>query len=150
MGLLPDVRTYFEVTLLDALPANARDAALQHSSLDDMAEAADLVLLENRAAAASLRDPVVANVSAADPVSEYYAELQPHVAAVSSAPSGVSSRGPKKPPFRRTDTLCAIHAKWGRDAYRCGGPSFCRMKSVVRPAPQPSSVPGNAAAGGRQ
>ena len=48
-GLLPDVRTLFVVVLLDALPPNARVAALQHSSVEDMARAADSVILENRA-----------------------------------------------------------------------------------------------------
>ena len=53
-ALVPDPKVLFEVALLDALPANARDAALHHSSLDAMAEAVDMVVLENRASASSL------------------------------------------------------------------------------------------------
>ena len=48
MSLLPDVRSLFEVYLLDALPANARVAALQHSDVFAMARTADAVVLENR------------------------------------------------------------------------------------------------------
>ena len=50
-GLLPDPKKLFEVYLLDALPPNARVAALQHSSIRDMARAADAVILESRAEA---------------------------------------------------------------------------------------------------
>ena len=138
-----------EVALLDALPAGARDAALQHSSLDAMADAADLVVLENRVAATSLRDPVVSSVSS-DPVADYYAELEqvslnPSVAAV--------ARSSSRPPFKRTDTLCAVHARWGKEAYKCGGPAFCKMKNVVRVKSSSATSPtaaGNGPAGGRQ
>ena len=51
MSLLPDPKVFFEVVLLDALPPNARVAALQHSDVHDMARAADAVWLENKAAA---------------------------------------------------------------------------------------------------
>ena len=139
-GLVPDFNVMFEVALLDALPANAHDAALQHSSLDSMAEAADLVVLENRAAAVSLRDHAVASVSA-DPVADYYAELQPQlqVAAVSSTPTSATSRGPRRPPFRRTDTLCAIHAKWGKEAVTPGNtPHISSLTSSPSPSGHPT------------
>ena len=51
MSLLPDVKAYFEIILLDALPPNARVAALNHTDLRAMALAADAVVMENRAAA---------------------------------------------------------------------------------------------------
>ena len=157
-GLVPDFNVMFEVALLDALPANARDAALQHSNIDAMAEAADLVVLENRVAAASLHDPGVSSISSPNPVTEYYAELQQHQSSPDLAAHDASvaalSRGPRRPPFRRTDSLCAIHAKWGREAFKCSGPSFCKMKNVVRPrqaaATSPAPAAGNANAGGRQ
>ena len=63
LGLLPDVKTYFEIILLDALPPNARIAALQHTDLRAMAKAADAVVLENRAEAEVVH-PVSAAVNA--------------------------------------------------------------------------------------
>ena len=63
-GLLPDPDVLFEVILLDLLPSNARDAALQHSSLDDMATAADLIVAENAVAATS---PSIAAVREQEP-----------------------------------------------------------------------------------
>ena len=46
VALLPDVRTLYEVALLDALPANARVAALQLTDVYDMARAADAVVMD--------------------------------------------------------------------------------------------------------
>ena len=51
MGLLPDVKALFEVILLDALPDNARVAALQHTDVVAMAKEADAMVMENRASA---------------------------------------------------------------------------------------------------
>ena len=42
----------FEAIFIDLLPANARDAAVKHESLEDMAEAADKVLAEAKASSA--------------------------------------------------------------------------------------------------
>ena len=56
-SLLPDINAIYEVVLLDSLPSNARDAALQQTGLAAMAAAADQVVLGNRsldAASASI------------------------------------------------------------------------------------------------
>ena len=47
-SLLPDINAIYEVVLLDSLPSNARDAALQQTGLAAMAAAADQVVLGNR------------------------------------------------------------------------------------------------------
>ena len=131
-GLMPDPDVFFEVVLLDLLPPNARDAALQHSSLDDMAAAADLIVAENAVAAAS---PAISAVSDNAVLASSSVE---HVAAVAS-----------------TSGLCPTHARYGKAAYRCTDPAHCRMKNVIRQrpsVPKPSSSPspqGNARAGGR-
>ena len=52
-ALVPDISSLYEVALLDSLPSNARDAALQQTGLAAMAAAADQVALGNRALAAS-------------------------------------------------------------------------------------------------
>ena len=127
-GLMPDPDVLFEVVLLDLLPANARDAALQHKMLDAMAATADLIVAENAVAAAA---PAVASVSAVDSADS--------VNAVSSPSSS--------PP-----DLCQVHAKYGKAAYKCANPSSCRMKNIIRqrpPSARPSPAPGNAKAGGR-
>ena len=66
MGLAPDIMKLYEVVLLDALPANARVAALQHSNVHAMARPADEVILENRAEAASSRACLLYTSDAAD------------------------------------------------------------------------------------
>ena len=106
-GLLPDPDVFFEVVLLDLLPSNARDAALQHSSLDAMAAAADLIVAENAVAAAS---PAIAAMSLDDA-----GHRSPEVAAVSTPPAD----------------LCPVHARYGKAAYRCSDPRICRMKNIV-------------------
>ena len=130
-GLLPDPDILFEVVLLDLLPANARDAALQHSSLDAMAAAADLIVAENAVAAA------------APSISAVAADHDAIVSAVSAATS--SSSAPSD--------LCPTHARYSRAAYRCTNPSICRMKNVIRqrpPSARPSpSASGNSKAEGR-
>ena len=73
----------FEVVLLDLLPPNARDAALQHSSLDAMAAAADLIVAENQVTDSM---PSVLSVVASDAVVDGVAQLPPLVAAAVSSP----------------------------------------------------------------
>ena len=139
-GLVPDWNVFLEVVLLDALPANARDAALQQQGVDSMAEAADLVVLENRVAAASLHDTAVNSVSVLQDPDELSAP-SPSVAAVSRDP---------KPHRRRFNSLCVIHSRFGDKAYKCANPKFCKMRGVLQQRPSPSAAPGNAPAGGRQ
>ena len=129
-GLMPDPDVFFEVVLLDLLPANARDAALQHKSLDAMAAAADLIVAENAVAAAS---PAVSSVSLGD-----------SDAAVVNAITNAVSPSPSD--------LCQVHAKYGKTAYRCASPATCRMKNIIRqrpPSTRSSPAPGNSKAGSR-
>ena len=124
-GLMPDPDVFFEVVLLDLLPANARDAALQHKTLDAMAAAADLIVAENAVAAAA---PAVASISAIDTVDSVNAVASP------------------------SQDLCQVHAKYGKAAYRCANPSSCRLKNFIRqrpPSARPSPAQGNAKAGDR-
>ena len=141
-GLLPDVRTFYEVALLDALPPNARVAALQHSSVEAMARAADDVILENRAELEAVR-PAVSSLTLLDNDLECDRSipppLQPTVAAASREGR---SHTPRK-------DLCANHARWGKKTYKCLTPSSCKMRSVIIPRPPPPSAPGNGRAGGQ-
>ena len=144
MALLPDVKTFYEVALLDALPSNARVAALQHSSVLDMARAADAVVLESRAELESSRAAVNALSLLDEDVGRspaMPAPLTPVVAAVGG-----------RAPVRRD--LCSAHARWGKKTYKCSAPSSCRMSKVIAPRPpsttsSQSSAPGNGRAGGQ-
>ena len=145
LGLLPDVKTYFEIILLDALPPNARVAALQHSDLRAMARAADAVVLENRAEAEASPATVAVNALSlldgdVDSAGVIPPPLTPTVAAVSR-----DSRG------KKNDSLCPTHARWGKKAYKCQSPSTCRMSRVVIPRPvvSPQAASGNGKAGGQ-
>ena len=112
-SLLPGVpdNALFEAIFIDLLPANARDAAVKHETLEDMAEAADKVLAEAPAVSA-----VSAIVSAIDGST--------HLARVSQSP-----HKPKDP------SLCYIHNHYGREAYKCASPTTCRVKNITnRPA----------------
>ena len=150
IGLAPDIKILYEVALLDALPANARVAALQHTDIHAMARAADAVLLENRAAAESSR-AVGAVTSAVHSVSLLDADLDcgrtvpppltPTVAAVGRD---------RRPPYKKTDSLCAVHARWGKEAWKCLTPSTCKMSKIICPKPSTPAASGNAKAGGRQ
>ena len=142
LGLLPDVRTYFEVILLDALPPNARVAALRHTDLHDMARAAEAVVLENRAEAeASAPIAAVNALSLLDDdshVGPAVLPLTPTIAAVGSHPA------------KKTSALCPTHARWGKKAYKCQSPASCKMRNIIFPKPQPSSTAsGNGKAGGQ-
>ena len=144
LGLLPDVKAYFEVILLDALPPNARVAALQHADLHAMARAADAVVLENRAEAEASRATAAVNALSLldgdiDGDSSIPPPLTPTVSAVS-----------RESRTKKSDSLCATHARWGKKAYSCQSPSSCRMSKVIFPKPTaPSSALGNGKAGGQ-
>ena len=131
MSLLPDIKMFYEVALLDALPANARIAALGHADVRSMALAADAVVLEARATA-ELDRPVAA-VAAVSVPQEHDVE----VAAVSRT---------NKP--AQKSSLCSAHARWGKETYKCLAPSTCKMRSVIRPRPAPPAS-GNGKAGGQ-
>ena len=110
----------FEAIFIDLLPANARDAAVKHELLEDMAEAADKVLAEA---------PVTSNVAIVAEEAAY----------------GVQSAQATP---RRPKDLCYYHARYGRGAYRCNSPRTCKMKDVIAKPPSPAApAPGNANAG---
>ena len=142
-ALLPDVKALFEVALLDALPANARVAALQHSGARAMAIAADAVVLENRAAQAC--DRVSASVNSMSLMDRDLESPSACPAPLSPAPA-VAAVG-RAPP---RDSLCQNHRRWGRETYKCLAPASCKMRSVLkpRPTPSPSAASGNGKAGG--
>ena len=146
-SLLPDLKVLYEVWLLDALPANARVAALQHSDVRAMARAADAVVLENRACADSERSAAasVAAISLACD-DDAVAAQQDAVCSVQAVSAGARSSRPE----RRNPNLCFVHARWGKEAYRCTAPNSCKMKGVIKPRPGSSSAAsGNSKAGGR-
>ena len=144
-SLLPDVNALYEVMLLDSLPPNARDAALQHSGLAAMSAAADQVVLGNRAAAASESAVASLSVNAAS----VDTSLPPpcchdHLQSVSAVSRGPGPR-PRKP------DLCQVHARYGKKAFKCAAPASCKMQHVICPRP-PSATPaasGNGNAGGQ-
>ena len=144
LGLLPNVKVLFEVMLLDALPANARVAALQHTDLHAMARAADAVVLENRAATSSDRSlPGINSLSlldsALDGETAFQAPITP-LPSVAAVAAGSSQSVPRK------SDLCQVHARYGKEAYKCAAPKTCKMRNVIRPRP-PAPVSGNAKAG---
>ena len=146
MSLLPDVKAYFEVVLLDALPPNARVAALHHSDVRAMAKAADAVVLEARAAEEC--DRATAAVSAMS--------LQPDVldadcccaerAAATAAPPAIAAASRVQPGRQKKSDLCFVHKRWGKEAYRCVAPNSCKMRGVIRPRPA-APASGNGRAG---
>ena len=150
MALLPDIKTFYEIALLDALPSNARVAALQHSEVLDMARAADAVVLESRAElessravnALSLLDDELDGVRSMPP------PLTPSPAVAALGRSGPQSAVPASREQKKKDaSLCFSHSRWGKEAYRCGAPNTCRMRGVIKP--RPPAVSGNGKAGGR-
>ena len=147
VGLLPDVWKLFEVALLDALPPNARVAALRYTDVYDMARAADEVMLENMASD-DAAGPSINQLSLLDgDIDGAHAVPPPMV----PQPVSVSAvRRDPKPPQKKTDSLCLIHARYGKEAYKCATPTSCRMRHVTRPRPPlPAQASGNGKAGGQ-
>ena len=116
----PD-NSLFEVIFIDLLPPNARDAAVKHELSDDMAEAADKVLAE--------------------------APTSPAITAVIDGDMSLSQvqRGSTPSSGRKTrdTTLCYVHARYGKGAWRCSSPKTCRMREVIS-KPNNSPASGNA------
>ena len=114
----------FEAIFIDLLPANARDAAVKHELLEDMADAADKVLAE------SPSTPVIS-------------------AAVAQEGAGLALVGRHSPgqASRKDPSLCYIHNHYGRSAYRCASPRTCSMKDVIAKPPTTQPASGNAPAG---
>ena len=150
VGLASDIKILYEVLLLDALPANARVAALQHTDVYDMARAADAVILENRALAESSRAspaaaPTLSALSLLDDELDCGRAIPPPL-----TPTVAAASRDSRPPYKKTDTLCAVHARWGKEAWKCLTPASCKMSKVIAPKPASASAPGNGKAGGRQ
>ena len=117
----------FEAIFIDLLPADARNAAVKHESLEDMAAAADKVLAEAPTSAASIiqdSDMALAQVSRA-------------------SPSSSSSRRP--PP--KDPSLCFVHRNYGKSAFKCASPKTCRMKDIISRPDSARQASGNANAG---
>ena len=115
----------FEAIFIDLLPAEARNAAVKHELLEDMAEAADQVLAEAPTSAASIsQDSDVA------------------LAQVSRLTSSSSRRSPPKDP-----SLCFVHRNYGKSAFKCASPKTCRMKDVIARPDNTRQASGNANAG---
>ena len=147
MALMPDIRLFYEVALLDALPANARVAALQHSSVESMARAADAVVLESRAEAESTRAVCAISPSLLDGDLDGVAGPPPLTPSAVQAVSATSRAPPSATSQPRRD-LCASHARWGKKTYKCQAPSTCKMRHITVPRPSSSSS-GNGKAGGQ-
>ena len=146
MSLIPDVKVLYEVYLLDALPGNARVAALQHTNLRAMADATNAVVRENRSADSDSMTQAVSSISLLDSDLDGACALQPLAPSPSVAAVG---RDPRAAP--RKDSLCANHKRWGKDTYKCLLPSSCKMRGVLsqRPPVTPAAS-GNSKAGSRQ
>ena len=131
---------------MDALPPNARVAALQHSGIHAMARAADEVMLESRSTNSDRQLPAVNSLSLLDGELDGAAAFPAPL-----APSPSVSAVARPTPAKKSD-LCQIHARYGKDSYKCAAPSSCKMKNILRPrppAPSASSASGNAKAGGQ-
>ena len=116
----------FEAIFIDLLPANARDAAVKYELLEDMAKAADKVLAEAPAT------PIVTAVTDFGDLSQV------------SRSQGSST--PKRSPAKGT-SLCYIHNRYGRGAYKCAAPRYCKMKDAITKPDNAASENSNA---GRQ
>ena len=144
-GLQPDPKVIYEIIFLDLLPAAAKDAALQHSSLSAMAAAADKIVLEGSPTNST---PSVSQVSTS------LASLAVDEVAAVGAPDRrqAAARGRDSRQPRALRFLCSSHARWGRNAHCCSDPSTCHMKDLVRPrqapdAASPRTAQGNGRAG---
>ena len=121
-------------------------AALQHTDLRAMAVAAEAVVLENRAMAESGNSlsPAVNAMSLLDDGLDDSQGIPPPL-----TPQVAAIRRDHRPPYKKTDTLCAVHARWGKEAWRCLTPSTCKMSKVIAPKPAAPAAQGNGKAGGK-
>ena len=145
MSLLPDVKAYFEIVLLDALPPNARIAALNHTDLRAMARAADAVVLESRAAAESDRASAAVAALSLDQDVPDEDQLPSDMAVAQPAVAAVARSQGQRPSQRKSD-LCFVHKRWGKEAYRCVAPNYCKMRTVIKQRPA-TPASGNGRAG---
>ena len=121
-SLLPGVpdNALFEAIFLDLLPADARNAAVKHDALSDMAVAADRVLAEAPTASSM-------NAIADSPDASF--SLAQVDASSASKRSGKSS-------------LCYVHRNYGKKAFSCASPRTCSMRNVIAKQEQGNSNAG--------
>ena len=126
-SLLPGVpdNALFEAIFIDLLPANARDAAVKHDDLADMAVAADKVLAE--------APPTATMNAVTSPVDQSLAQV------TSFSSSRKSQQG--------RSSLCFVHRNYGKKAFSCASPRTCSMRDVVAKPDNNSAVQGNSNAG---
>ena len=126
----------FIVIFLNALPRNAKDAALPKApNLDEMAKAADVVL--------SIPDSRMAAVQLVD-CDEDADDHDEHVDAIMRRSPSCSGQAPSSSSMRSSaEFVCSFHRRFKEKAYKCGDPDRCSMKNVLRPKPPA----GNAKAG---
>ena len=117
-SLLPGVpdNALFEAIFIDLLPPNARDAAVKHDVLEEMAEAADKVLAEAPAS------QVVSSVAWPDDGGQAVAQ--------------VSRSRPSSDKKKSNKNLCYVHRNYGRAAFRCAAPGTCTMRDIISPQHQ--------------
>ena len=104
-SLLPGVadNALFEAIFLDLLPDNARDAAVKHDVLEDMADAADKVLAE------APTSGTISAVACGGPEQHDIAGVSRQV-----IPPSNSRRSQAK-----DASLCYIHARYGKGSFKC-------------------------------
>ena len=118
----------FEVIFIDLLPANARDAAVKFGTLEEMAKAADQILAEQPAPSAAIP------LTSASVQALYCDRDDQEVNALRFPPSG-ARRLPPPNPKDKDGSLCFIHERYGREAFKCASPVTCRMRGITRPRP---------------
>ena len=125
----------FIVIFLNALPRNARDAALPKApNLDEMAKAADIVLSfpEARAQTAAVQAVLRAQDSDDEEVG--------HVDAIARRQHPSSSSSSSSSAHRKSWT-CKVHQKFKDKTYKCGDPERCAMRHVISPRPGAGNGP---------
>ena len=125
----------FIVIFLNALPRNAKDAALPKApNLDEMAKAADVVL--------SIPDSRLAAVQLVD-CDEEAVDQAEHVDAITRRQPPRSGQGPSSSARPSAEFMCSFHRRFKEKAYKCGDEERCSMRHILRPKPPA----GNAKAG---
>ena len=127
----------FIVIFLNALPRNAKDAALPKApNLDEMAKAADIVLSIPEAS----RAPAIQSLDFDDDETE-----EDHVGHVDAVARRYTPRSSPASPSKKSssESVCSFHRRFKEKAYKCANPDKCTMRHLTRPKPPA----GNAKAG---
>ena len=131
----------FEAIFINLLPANAQDAAVKHEILEDMAEAADKVLAEAPATAIASLSLSAVDIDCSGRQVDDDFQVDPVHAQSSrvTVPRSSSRRSQSK-----DVSLCFIHSRYGKNAFKCASLKHCKMREVIS---KPDASPGNANAG---